>query len=206
MFSLRTWWRWGVCGVRVTRWSSRTSTTWLTATQSCGLIYRTGGLTNVKQKRWSRSLNAENSAAVQVPFIRNIVTAHQWLHRTFKTYRLTGGFFVTGINLTEDLKYICSHPTESLKDMVMSTHPMLLGWVREQKPGSCLDSLNIIAADFVTESDFIPTVVALNEQLLSRGTWGGGGDEDGDDGDAALGFAQYLAHSTQDFMFTYHLK
>lgn len=77
---------------------------------------------------------------------------------------------MTGINLTEDLKYICSHPTESLKDMVMSTYPMLLGWVREQKPGSCLDSLNIIAGDFVTESEFIPTVVALNENLLRRST------------------------------------
>ncbi|XP_017576289.1 PI-PLC X domain-containing protein 1 [Pygocentrus nattereri] len=81
-----------------------------------------------------------------------------------------GGFFVTGINLTEDLKYICSHPTESLKDLVMSTYPTLLSWVREQKPGSNAGSLNIIAADFVTESQFIPTVIALNENLLSRST------------------------------------
>ncbi|XP_060723371.1 PI-PLC X domain-containing protein 1 [Tachysurus vachellii] len=87
-----------------------------------------------------------------------------------KQHGRPGGFFVTGINLTEDLKYICSHPTESLKDMVMSTYPMLLAWVREQKPGSCADSLNIIAADFVTESEFIRTVVALNENLLSKST------------------------------------
>lgn len=80
----------------------------------------------------------------------------------------TGGFFVTGINLTEDLKYICSHPTESLKDMVMSTYPILLSWVKQQKPGSNIDSLNIIAGDFVTESQFIPTVIALNENLLNR--------------------------------------
>ncbi|KAL7891365.1 hypothetical protein AOLI_G00008410 [Acnodon oligacanthus] len=80
------------------------------------------------------------------------------------------GFFVTGINLTEDLKYICSHPTESLKDLVMSTYPTLLSWVREQKPGSNAGSLNIIAGDFVTESQFIPTVIALNENLLSRST------------------------------------
>lgn len=80
----------------------------------------------------------------------------------------TGGFFVTGINLTEDLKYICSHPTESLKDMVMSTYPTLLSWVKQQKPGSNTGSLNIIAGDFVTESQFIPTVIALNENLLNR--------------------------------------
>ncbi|XP_076134666.1 PI-PLC X domain-containing protein 1 isoform X2 [Alosa pseudoharengus] len=78
------------------------------------------------------------------------------------------GFFVTGINLTEDLKYICSHPTESLKDMVMSTYPTLLAWVKEQRPGSNTGSINIIAGDFVTESQFVPTVIALNEKLLKR--------------------------------------
>ncbi|XP_062306879.1 PI-PLC X domain-containing protein 1 [Osmerus eperlanus] len=88
----------------------------------------------------------------------------------FECKKLNGrpdGFFVTGINLTEDLKYICSHPTESLKDLVMSTYPALLGWVRNQTPGSNTDSLNIIAGDFVTESQFVPTVVALNEKLLN---------------------------------------
>ncbi|XP_060776135.1 PI-PLC X domain-containing protein 1 isoform X2 [Neoarius graeffei] len=87
-----------------------------------------------------------------------------------KQHGRPGGFFVTGINLTEDLKYICSHPMESLKDMVMPAYPMLLSWVQEQKPGSYGDSLNIIAADFVTECEFIQTVVALNENLLRRST------------------------------------
>ncbi|XP_052414345.1 PI-PLC X domain-containing protein 1 [Carassius gibelio] len=87
-----------------------------------------------------------------------------------KQYGRPGGFFVTGINLTEDLKYICSHPTESLKDMVMSTYPTLLSWVKQQKPGSNTGSLNIIAGDFVTESQFIPIVIALNENLLKRTT------------------------------------
>lgn len=81
------------------------------------------------------------------------------------------GFFVTGINLTEDLKYICTHPTESLKDLVMSTNPTLLSWVKEQNPGSKVDSLNIIAGDFITESHFVPTVVALNEKLLKWSSW-----------------------------------
>ncbi|XP_029904673.1 PI-PLC X domain-containing protein 1 isoform X1 [Myripristis murdjan] len=83
-----------------------------------------------------------------------------------KQHGRPGGLFVTGINLTEDLKYICSHPTESLKDLVMSTYPTLLSWVREQTPGSRVSSLNIIAGDFITESQFVPTVVALNEKLL----------------------------------------
>lgn len=73
---------------------------------------------------------------------------------------------MTGINLTEDLKYICTHPTESLKDLVMSTYPTLLSWVKEQTPGSEVGSINIVAGDFITESHFIPTVVTLNEKLL----------------------------------------
>ncbi|XP_037627018.1 PI-PLC X domain-containing protein 1 isoform X2 [Sebastes umbrosus] len=83
-----------------------------------------------------------------------------------KQHGRPGGFFVTGINLTEDLKYICTHPTESLKDLVMSTYPALLSWVKEQTPGSKVGSLNIIAGDFITESQFVPTVVTLNEKLL----------------------------------------
>ncbi|XP_045068533.1 PI-PLC X domain-containing protein 1 [Coregonus clupeaformis] len=83
-----------------------------------------------------------------------------------KQHGRPGGFFVTGINLTEDLKYICSHPTESLKDLVMSTYPALLAWVRGQSPGSDTHSLNIIAGDFVSESHFVPTVIALNQHLI----------------------------------------
>ncbi|XP_023656800.1 PI-PLC X domain-containing protein 1-like [Paramormyrops kingsleyae] len=78
-----------------------------------------------------------------------------------------GGFYVTGINLTEDLKYICSHPTESLKDLVMSTYPVLLEWVKGLCPGSNPGSINIIAGDFVSESHLVPTVIALNEKLLN---------------------------------------
>lgn len=87
-------------------------------------------------------------------------------HHFLNLLCVSGGFFVTGINLTEDLKYICTHPTESLKDLVMSTYPTLLSWVKEQTPGSRVGSLNIIAGDFITESNFVPTVVTLNEKLL----------------------------------------
>ena len=86
----------------------------------------------------------------------------------FSILYVSGGFFVTGMNLTEDLKYICTHPTESLKDLVVSTYPPLLSWVQQQSPGCEGGSLNIIAGDFVTESGFVPTVVSLNEKLLKH--------------------------------------
>ncbi|KAL4656496.1 PI-PLC X domain-containing protein 1-like [Arapaima gigas] len=78
------------------------------------------------------------------------------------------GFFVVGINLTEDLKYICSHPAESLKDLVMSTYPVLLKWVGTQRPGPSSSSINIIAGDFVAESALVHTVISLNEHLLNK--------------------------------------
>lgn len=93
------------------------------------------------------------------------------LHTISRVFCVLGGFFVTGINLTEDLKYICTHPTESLKDLVMSTYPTLLSWVKEQTPGSKVGSINIIAGDFITESHFVPTVVTLNEKLLKWPSW-----------------------------------
>ncbi|XP_072564724.1 PI-PLC X domain-containing protein 1-like [Paramormyrops kingsleyae] len=76
------------------------------------------------------------------------------------------GFFVAGINLTEDLKYICGHPLESLKDLVMTTYPALLTWVMAQSPGSNSECINIIAGDFVTDSQLVSSVIALNESLL----------------------------------------
>lgn len=101
----------------------------------------------------------------------DFITYYCHLYNLMCVVCVSGGFFVTGINLTEDLKYICTHPTESLKDLVMSTYPTLLGWVKEQTPGSKVDSLNIIAGDFITESQFVPAVVALNEKLLKWSSW-----------------------------------
>ncbi|MGH0123966.1 UNVERIFIED_CONTAM: hypothetical protein FKN15_009478 [Acipenser sinensis] len=77
------------------------------------------------------------------------------------------GFFVAGINLTEDAKYIVSHPTESLNGLVMSTYPVLLEWVQKQTPGPSPGAINIIAGDFVKEGQLVPAVISLNEELLN---------------------------------------
>lgn len=133
----------------------------------CGRTFPTGGPTNAKLRLWSRPSNTEKSRTGQVS-----IHLHQDCEAIlFSVCRnclfcVPGGLFVTGINLTVDLKYICTHPTESLKDLVMSTYSMLLGWVKEQTPGPRVGSVNIIAGDFVTERHFAPTVVTLNEKLL----------------------------------------
>lgn len=140
-------------------------------TATCGHTFLTGGPTNAKLRLSSRRLNTGRNTADQVS-AQKYNLAYFYTHAVFVLHTIScvfcvlGGFFVTGINLTEDLKYICTHPTESLKDLVMSTYPTLLSWVKEQTPGSKVGSINIIAGDFITESHFVPTVVTLNEKLL----------------------------------------
>lgn len=135
----------------------------------CGRTFRTGGPTNAKQRLWSRPSNTEKSRTGRVS-IHLCQDCDSMFFSVCKNslFCVPGGFFVTGINLTVDLKYICTHPKESLKDLVMSTYSMLLGWVQEQIPGARVGSINIIAGDFVTERHFAPTVVTLNEKLLKR--------------------------------------
>lgn len=135
----------------------------------CGRTFRTGGPTNAKRKLWSRPSNTEKSRTGRVS-THLCQDCDSMLFSVCKNslFCVPGGFFVTGINLTVDLKYICTHPKESLKDLVMSTYSMLLGWVQEQTPGARVGSINIVAGDFVTERHFAPTVVTLNEKLLKR--------------------------------------
>ncbi|XP_057696454.1 PI-PLC X domain-containing protein 1 [Corythoichthys intestinalis] len=83
-----------------------------------------------------------------------------------KTRGRPGRFFVTGINLTVDLKYICTHLNQRLKDMATSAEPALLAWLERQSPGDRASSINIVAGDFAADGRFTRTVVALNDKLL----------------------------------------
>lgn len=75
-----------------------------------------------------------------------------------------GKFFVAGLNLTEDAKYVLEHLTSSMKDMTMSNYPELLDWVKKQQCGPGKTCLNIIAADFVGLNNFIPLVIEMNQK------------------------------------------
>ncbi|XP_051568362.1 PI-PLC X domain-containing protein 1 [Myxocyprinus asiaticus] len=80
------------------------------------------------------------------------------------------GFFAAGLNLTEDARYVVSHPCQSLRGMTLSSYSPLLNWVKQQRPGSGKTCLNIICADFVGvfSNEFAQLVIGLNQKLLKE--------------------------------------
>uniref|UniRef100_H3AXN3 Phosphatidylinositol specific phospholipase C X domain containing 1 n=1 Tax=Latimeria chalumnae TaxID=7897 RepID=H3AXN3_LATCH len=77
-----------------------------------------------------------------------------------------GHFFVAGINLTEDLFYILSHPFGSLKNLTLSNSPQLMDWVKRQLPGRAPQCVSIIAGDFTEAYHLAAAIIALNGKLL----------------------------------------
>ncbi|NWY53896.1 PLCX1 protein, partial [Chionis minor] len=71
-------------------------------------------------------------------------------------------FFVAGINLTENLRYILVHPFGSLKTMTLQSLPCLKIWIKQQYPGPKKECINIIAGDFIGNDDFVKDVIELN--------------------------------------------
>ncbi|NXJ09969.1 PLCX1 protein, partial [Odontophorus gujanensis] len=80
-------------------------------------------------------------------------------------YFVSETFFVAGINLTENLRYILVHPFGSLKTMTLRSLPCLKIWVRKQNPGPQKEGINIIAGDFIGNDDFVRDVIELNTKI-----------------------------------------
>ncbi|XP_056411828.1 PI-PLC X domain-containing protein 1 isoform X2 [Hyla sarda] len=59
------------------------------------------------------------------------------------------GFFVAGLNLTENTSYILKHPFGSMKRMTLPKLKFLYKWVQKQHPGVSRDATNIIAEDLI---------------------------------------------------------
>ncbi|NWX13103.1 PLCX1 protein, partial [Aegotheles bennettii] len=74
-------------------------------------------------------------------------------------------FFVAGINLTENLRYILVHPFGSLKKMTLQSFPCLKIWIKQQYPGPKKECINIIAGDFIGNDDFVKDVIELNRKI-----------------------------------------
>lgn len=78
------------------------------------------------------------------------------------------GFFVSGLNLTADRKYITKNHKESLRTLTYSNWESLENWLQRQAPGPEAHSLNIIAGDFVGPLPLCSLVIALNQKLLQK--------------------------------------
>ncbi|KAM4537742.1 PI-PLC X domain-containing protein 1 [Fundulus diaphanus] len=76
------------------------------------------------------------------------------------------GFYVSGLNLTEDALYIFLHPFQNLKTMTTKAILPLLRWTAEQRPGLEGGGVNIMCCDFVGLSRFCSIVIDLNFKLL----------------------------------------
>ncbi|KAF1479723.1 PI-PLC X domain-containing protein 1, partial [Eudyptula minor novaehollandiae] len=74
-------------------------------------------------------------------------------------------FFVAGINLTENLRYILLHPFGSLKKMTLQSLPCLKIWIKQQYPGPKKECINIVAGDFIGNDDFVKDVIDLNTKI-----------------------------------------
>uniref|UniRef100_A0A3Q4BVW0 Phosphatidylinositol-specific phospholipase C X domain-containing protein n=1 Tax=Mola mola TaxID=94237 RepID=A0A3Q4BVW0_MOLML len=72
------------------------------------------------------------------------------------------GFYVSGLNLTEDAPYVLLHPLRNMKTVTKRALSLLLGWASEQRPGSQVGGVNILCFDFVDISCFCSLVIGLN--------------------------------------------
>ncbi|XP_014878113.1 PI-PLC X domain-containing protein 1-like [Poecilia latipinna] len=77
-----------------------------------------------------------------------------------------GSFYVSGLNLTEDARYILLHPLQNLRIMTVEALSPLLRWTAEQRPGPGVGRVNIVCCDFVGFSQFCSIVIGLNFKLV----------------------------------------
>ncbi|XP_061593863.1 PI-PLC X domain-containing protein 1 [Cololabis saira] len=78
------------------------------------------------------------------------------------------GFFVCGLNLTADRRYITKNPKESLRTLTYRNWDAVTRWLEQQASGSDPGSLNIIAGDFVGPLPLCSLVIALNYKLQRK--------------------------------------
>ncbi|XP_051913714.1 PI-PLC X domain-containing protein 1-like isoform X1 [Hippocampus zosterae] len=72
------------------------------------------------------------------------------------------GFYVSGLNLTENITFVLLHPFQNMRTITIKALASLLGWVEEQQPGPEVGSVNIICCDFVDVTHFCECVIGLN--------------------------------------------
>ncbi|KAM7225446.1 LOW QUALITY PROTEIN: hypothetical protein CapIbe_023423, partial [Capra ibex] len=77
-----------------------------------------------------------------------------------------GRLFMAGINLKENLEFVCIH--WSVEKLAQWGLPYLCAWVGGQHPGSAAGCTNTIAGHFIWANGFVGDITGLNQKLL----WG----------------------------------
>ncbi|NXY69436.1 PLCX1 protein, partial [Glareola pratincola] len=116
---------------------------------------------NLHPTKWRRELNLScllSCGTIQFLFSKEYLMYHFLIFVSEK-------FFVAGINLTENLRYILVHPFGSLKKMTLQSLPCLKIWIKQQYPGPKKQCINIIAGDFIGNNDFVKDVIELNTKI-----------------------------------------
>ncbi|XP_077369877.1 PI-PLC X domain-containing protein 1-like [Festucalex cinctus] len=72
------------------------------------------------------------------------------------------GFYVSGLNLTENVSFVLLHPFQNMKSITSKALAVLLGWAGEQRAGPQPGCVNIVCCDFVDAAHFCDCVIGLN--------------------------------------------
>uniref|UniRef100_S4RA09 Zgc:112023 n=1 Tax=Petromyzon marinus TaxID=7757 RepID=S4RA09_PETMA len=82
-------------------------------------------------------------------------------------YHTADGFFVAGMNLTPDSRYIIENLRGSIRQMTKGALPVVMEWLVQQTPGAASACVNVIGTDF-TVPGVVSTIISLNWKLLQR--------------------------------------
>lgn len=90
----------------------------------------------------------------------------EYLNRELQLGR-RDGFFVAGMNLTPDSRYIMENLRGSIRQLTEDALPAVMEWLVQQTPGAATACVNVIGTDF-TVPDVVSTIISLNWKLLQR--------------------------------------
>lgn len=102
--------------------------------------------------------------------LKVITFANNRASRQYPSCDFPAGFYVSGLNLTEDAPYVLLHPFQNMRKMTERALSLLLRWAGEQRPGRGVGGVNVLCCDFVDVSEFCSLVIGLNYKLLGGAT------------------------------------
>ncbi|XP_018428650.1 PREDICTED: PI-PLC X domain-containing protein 1 [Nanorana parkeri] len=138
--------------------------------------YEQATLRNMWKKGFQIIVSYDNNIAVKNEYLWPSIP-YWWANTTNKNSLINflerkkhlgrpDGFFVAGLNLTENASYVLKHPFGSMKKLTLPKLSFLNSWVQKQHTGDIKDATNIIAEDLIGSGQFVSDVIELNRKLL----------------------------------------